>query len=108
VERELGTSLVRLAVKQATYSKVSDQSQNLGVLVSVLNATTEKADTRNWQTLPYSISYSRVPLSVGDNHLIFNLSTDNQNSIKKEYNIHCEKNEFLILVDHTLESSTVP
>ena len=34
----------------------------------------EKADTRNWQSLPHTIYYSRVPLAPGANLLKFNTS----------------------------------
>jgi len=32
-----------------------------------LPVLTEKADTRNWQTLPYEISYARISLKPGEN-----------------------------------------
>lgn len=31
----------------------------------MINVMTEQADTRNWQTLPHSIYYARVPLPAG-------------------------------------------
>lgn len=63
--RELGQSLLRLASKKAAEYAVRSQNQDLGALVGVVNAVTEKADTRNWQTLPYSISYTRMALPEG-------------------------------------------
>lgn len=36
----------------------------------VAGAATEKADTRNWQTLPATISYIRVPLHEGENKFL--------------------------------------
>ncbi|MEO7531862.1 MAG: hypothetical protein ABIS69_10635 [Sediminibacterium sp.] len=38
-----------------------------GLLVNIFNTATEKADTRNWQTLPAFIQYVRVPLQKGEN-----------------------------------------
>lgn len=35
----------------------------------IAGAATEKADTRNWQTLPASISYARVPLTENGNNI---------------------------------------
>ena len=64
--RELSESLLRLAAKQAAEQAVRNQNQGLGALLSIANAISEKADTRNWQTLPYSISYVRVPLPAGE------------------------------------------
>lgn len=43
--RELATSLMRLALKQAAEYQVRKQNENLGALVSLLNAVSEKADT---------------------------------------------------------------
>ncbi len=36
----------------------------------IAGAATEKADTRNWQTLPATISYTRVPLKEGENKFV--------------------------------------
>ncbi len=38
-----------------------------GFLVNVANTITEKADTRNWQSLPAFINYVRLPLVRGEN-----------------------------------------
>jgi len=38
-----------------------------GLLVNIVNNVTEKADTRNWQSLPAFISYIRIPLLAGEN-----------------------------------------
>lgn len=69
--RELATSLARLALKQAAEEAARNESDEVGSILSILNALTEKADTRNWQTLPNSISYSRIPLSLGTNEITF-------------------------------------
>lgn len=60
--RELSKTLLRTALKQAAEYAARQDNENLGALVSVFNAVTEKADTRNWQTLPAKIYYSRIPL----------------------------------------------
>jgi hypothetical protein len=38
-----------------------------GLLVNLVNTATEKADTRNWQSLPAYVSYVRIPLAAGEN-----------------------------------------
>ncbi len=38
-----------------------------GLLVNLFNTATEKADTRNWQSLPAFIQYVRIPLQKGEN-----------------------------------------
>jgi len=67
--RELSSSLLRVAVKQGVKYTVSKENEWLGLAVGLANAFTEKADTRNWQTLPYSISYARVPLKGTENKM---------------------------------------
>lgn len=67
--RELSNSLLRVAVKQGIKQAASKQNEWLGLAVGLANAFTEKADTRNWQTLPYSISYTRIPLSGAENQI---------------------------------------
>lgn len=69
--REFANSLLRLAVKQAAEEATRKENEGLGALVSIVNAVTEKADTRNWQTLPHEIHYARIPLKEGDNLLEF-------------------------------------
>jgi len=63
--REMGESLARLAAKQVMEAIAREQNKDAGAVVSILNAITEQADTRNWQTLPYSVSYARIPLQAG-------------------------------------------
>jgi uncharacterized protein len=47
-----------------------------GLAVDGANAATEKADTRNWQTLPATISYIRVPVINGENKFVFKKYSD--------------------------------
>lgn len=63
---EIGNSILRLAIKKAAEEATSAQNKDLGAVLSLVNALTEKADTRNWQSLPYSISYIRVALPRGE------------------------------------------
>lgn len=48
----------------------------VGLLVNMVNSATEKADTRNWQSLPAFIQYVRIPLQAGTNTI--SLSAGNQ------------------------------
>ena len=48
----------------------------VGLIMNVVNSATEKADTRNWQSLPAFIQYVRIPLQVGVNTI--ELSAGNQ------------------------------
>lgn len=66
---ELGKGLLRVAIKKAVEKEVRKENETIGFLVGVLNFASEQADTRNWQTLPHSIYYTRVPLKEGENQL---------------------------------------
>ncbi|MFN6358645.1 MAG: COG3014 family protein [Bacteroidota bacterium] len=67
--KELSEALIRLALKQAAEEMVRKENQRLGAALSIVNAVTEQADTRNWQLLPYSINYTRVTMPQGK-HLL--------------------------------------
>ncbi|MFY0600558.1 MAG: hypothetical protein JXR03_12880 [Cyclobacteriaceae bacterium] len=67
--KELGKGLLRAALKKATETAVREESEGWGAVLGMVNAFTERADTRNWQTIPHSIYYTRVPLKVGDNQV---------------------------------------
>jgi uncharacterized protein len=43
-----------------------------GFALNLINNATEKADTRNWQSLPAFVHYIRIPLKPGENKLVVN------------------------------------
>ena len=80
--REMAKTLARLAVKKGAELLVSESAKGngkngkddallkgLGYGLQLYNLLSEQADTRNWQTLPATISYVRIPLKMGDNTL---------------------------------------
>ncbi|MFK7952509.1 MAG: COG3014 family protein [Ekhidna sp.] len=69
--KELGSGLLRVALKKIVEQEVRKENEGLGMLIGVLNFASEKADTRNWQTLPHTIHYTRVPLKEGENIVKF-------------------------------------
>ena len=72
---ELSKSLLRLALKKVAEHQVRKQNAILGTVLGGVNFFTEKADTRNWQTLPHSIYYTRVRLPEGTHQIHFNASS---------------------------------
>ena len=72
---ELSQSLLRVALKQAAEYQVRKQNALLGAVLGGVNFLTEKADTRNWQTLPHSIYYTRVRLPEGTHLIHFHASS---------------------------------
>jgi hypothetical protein len=68
--KELGEALLRLALKKVAEIETSKNNQGLGTALNIVDALSEQADTRNWQFLPFSINYIRVPLNEGKNSLV--------------------------------------
>lgn len=81
---EMGKSLLRAALKKIAENEIRKENEGLGLLVGVVNAATEKADTRSWQTLPHSIFYTRVPLVKGSNKVELVTSRKDANFGKSE------------------------
>ncbi|WP_430817727.1 COG3014 family protein [Carboxylicivirga sp. RSCT41] len=100
--REMAAGIARLATKKALEEVARNENENLGTIVSIVNAMTEKADTRNWQSLPYSISYCRVPLDEGMNSVQLNTSGRMENSVP--FNFEIKKNQTTFFAFHNLES----
>lgn len=72
---EFSKALIRAAIKKATEYQMKKENEALGSLFGIINAITEKADTRNWQTLPHSICYTRIPMKLGTNEITLNLKS---------------------------------
>ena len=106
--QEFGKGLLRAALKKATEHSIRKEDDRLGAFIGVINAITEKADTRNWQTLPHSIFYSRVPLKVGVNPVRFTLQSNNQRNIDYNFTYTAKKGETLFHTFSSLETMTGP
>jgi hypothetical protein len=104
---EMSKGLLRAAMKKATEHSVKKEDDRLGALIGVVNAITEKADTRNWQTLPHSIYYSRIPLNEGENKIKFTIRGQGD---KADYNFTYKalKHQTLFHTFSSLETSAAP
>jgi uncharacterized protein len=64
--------------KEKTEKKKEDRinraGEIAGLAMNIFNTINEKADTRNWQSLPAFVSYVRIPLLAGENTI--NISTN--------------------------------
>ncbi len=56
----------RAVIKYNAQQTASDQGSLAGLLMTVTNIVTERADTRSWTTLPQQIQLQRVLLPVGE------------------------------------------
>ncbi len=59
----------RAVVKYNTQQTASDQGSLAGLLMTVTNIVTERADTRSWTTLPQEIRLQRILLPVGEHQI---------------------------------------
>lgn len=69
--REMANALLRFAIKKASEMALRNENKDAAAILSIANAISEQADTRNWQTLPNMVSYTRIPLNTGENKIIF-------------------------------------
>jgi hypothetical protein len=101
---EFSKSLLRAALKKAAEKSAKKEDKGFGALVGAVNAMTEKADTRNWQTLPHSIFYARVPLKEGRNEIQFLLQTSEGEYDKHSFTYSAKKDQTLFHTFSSLES----
>jgi hypothetical protein len=101
---ELSKALIRAALKKVTEYQVRKSDKALGSVIGILNAITEKADTRNWQTLPHSIYYSRVPLKEGRNTIQLELHAGKAAITQHEFTYEVKKGQTLFHTYSSLES----
>ena len=101
---EFSKALIRLAVKKATEYEIRKEDKALGSVIGIINAMTEKADTRNWQTLPHSIYYSRIPLKEGENKVILNLRDNEGKTSEHPFTYHATKGQILFHTFSSLET----
>lgn len=72
--KTLTTHLTKLAItkiaQMALQSDTTAEMQALGAIIGATGFISEKADTRNWQSLPSVINYVRVPLTKKGTNMI--------------------------------------
>ena len=102
---EFSKALIRVAMKKVTEYEVKKSDKTLGSVIGLINAITEKADTRNWQTLPHSIYYCRIPLAEGTNSIRLSIQNDRVVSSDYEFTYTIKKGETLFHTFSSLESS---
>lgn len=105
--REVSKSVGRLAIKQAAEAATRQQNEDLGSLVSIFNGLTEKADTRNWQTLPNSIYYARIKLAPGNHELSLQTIAANNEKQNNLISVEIKEGRTSFYTLHSL-ASTVP
>lgn len=100
---ELSKALIRVAVKKSLEYQVKKEDRMLGTVLGAINAITERADIRNWQTLPYQIQYSRIPLAEGKNTITLQLKNSHETQ-EEEFVYEARKGQILFHTYTSLES----
>jgi uncharacterized protein len=100
---EMSKALIRVALKKVTEHQVKKEDKTLGSILGVINALTEKADTRNWQTLPHSIYYTRVALPPGQSTVTLTLKDGNR-ATTHDFTYNLNKGQILFHTFTSLES----
>ncbi len=100
--REMANALLRFAIKKATEMALRKENKDAAAILSIANAISEQADTRNWQTLPNTVSYTRIPLNIGENKIIFKaFKNGNQGSYSDTLQVTALKGRKYIRVVNT-------
>ena len=85
--REVTNAATRLATKKIAEYAVRKENNDLGTALSIFNALMEKADTRNWQTLPGSLNYVRIPLKPGANNIKITYTAANGKTLENVFEV---------------------
>ncbi len=89
----------RAVVKYNTQKTANDSGSIAGLLMTVTNIVTERADTRSWTTLPQEIQLQRVLLPVGERQLqiqLLNAAGQIVDVIEEKVVIKPEQSSFVI------------
>lgn len=102
--REMANSLLRLATKKAMENYARSKDDGIGTLIGILNAVTEKADTRNWQTLPHSIHYTRLRLPEGENNMSLQVQSSDGSMQEQQIQVLIKAGATKFYTFHNMES----
>lgn len=75
--KEMTLMVSRIALKKIAEAQLKKENEAAGALLGIAGVLAEKADTRNWQSLPSFMAYTRIPLSKGENTLNLQLQGPN-------------------------------
>jgi uncharacterized protein len=102
---ELGKSLLRVALKQAAAAQVGKDNEGLGAALSIIGSMSESADTRNWQTLPHSIYYARVPLTEGEHKIKMHLKNVEGAIVEHVIDVNIHQGQTLVFPINTMATT---
>jgi uncharacterized protein len=68
------TTAEKEKIEKKKEDRINRAGEVVGLAMNIFNTINEKADTRNWQSLPAFVHYVRIPLQAGENTI--NISTN--------------------------------
>jgi hypothetical protein len=80
-------------------------TQGAALAASIYSVASEQADTRNWQLLPYSISYTRISLDSGEQKIDFEAYHAADKKVNKEIAFRLKQRETKFITLQTPEFS---
>lgn len=95
----MARATARAVVKYNAQHSAQDNNSIAGLLMTVTNLVTERADTRSWTTLPQEIQLQRILLPVGEHQItihMLNLSGQTVDTINEKVIIKPKQSSFLI------------
>ncbi|MCP3658810.1 MAG: hypothetical protein GY830_00235 [Bacteroidetes bacterium] len=102
---EFSKTLIRLFMKKIGEHSLSKVNEAAGLVYGIFNAVVEKADTRNWQTIPHSIYYNRIKLVPGEHELKIKLYNNMKTFYTtKNIDVIMKKGRTKFYILHTLET----
>lgn len=95
----MARATARAVVKYNTQHNAQEKSSLAGLLMTVTNLVTERADTRSWTTLPQEIQLQRISLPVGEHQVkikMVNSTGQVVDEIDEVVNIKPKQSSFVI------------
>lgn len=95
----MARATARAVVKYNTQHTANESSSIAGLLMTVTNLITERADTRSWTTLPQAIQLQRIVLPVGEHNVkiqMMNAAGQVVDVMDENVVVNPEKSSFII------------
>lgn len=73
--KEMTYTVSRIVLRKIAEAQLKKENEIAGTLFGAAGLFVEKADTRNWQSLPSEILYTRIPLNNENNLLKINIQS---------------------------------
>ncbi|MFA0963916.1 COG3014 family protein [Roseivirga sp. BDSF3-8] len=106
--KELSQGLLRAALKKGAEYALREEDETMGSILGIINAVTEQADTRNWQTIPHSIYYTRVPMQPGQQDVSMVLRSEKGREDVRQFTFTIKEGKTTFFSFRSLEASYSP